>query len=106
MAYAYTVTGSEDGTVNRYADLIREGVGNCNNQAQIVGVYGNRTRAENAAKKYIENSYRAVDRASEDYNINIDKCEWITLMEGQSKDKIYGYYSMGAQSTVEKFYLG
>ena len=85
MAYAYTVTGSEDG---------------------IVGVYGNRTRAENAAKKYIENSYRAVDRASEDYNINIDKCEWITLMEGQSKEKIYGYHSMGAQSTVEKFYLG
>ena len=82
MAYAYTVTGSEDG---------------------IVGVYGNRTRAENAAKKYIKNSYNC-DR--EDYNINIDKSEWITLMEGQSKDKIYGSYSIGAQSTVEKFYLG
>ena len=82
MAYAYTVTGSEDG---------------------IVGVYGNRTRAENAAKKYIKSSY-GCDR--EDYNINIDKCEWITLMEGQSKDKIYGSYSIGAQSTVEKFYLG
>ena len=62
MAYAYTVTGSEDG---------------------IVGVYGNRTRAENAAKKYIKSSY-GCDR--EDY--------------------IFGSYSIGAQSTVEKFYLG